>query len=648
MAYGVTEQMIETYGEIIFKLSLNKQVRRGDPVRELNFDEIEKQRAATGLTDEEIAERVGLLPEQVGVVRVFVERKYHRIDLHRRLFHLGGGKRWKASDYQHPAERLKIREEGMMLRKALNFHPERAAHYLEQGEWTNETMIQWLNGHAETRPDGAAMITTGKTITWAEMKESVDKLTNGLLSLGLIKGDVVAVQLPNIPEFLISYIAISAFGGVMQTIHMPYGQTDIEFLLSHSSARAVICLPAFKDFPTAQVMTGVKDGPGTLEHIILLGPEAPEGTMTFASLMIDGAPAIGNPPVGSDPFLLLYTSGTTSNPKGVPLTYQNMLGHGRLCAPEFGVTEDDRILSAAPLSHLYGLYSYHCTLYAGAASVLLPAFSPPDMAKLVDTTKPTAIFMGPAHAAAYKGTDLLAGHDFSSVNYSVFSGAYSPPDVMTWWREQTGSGLCQLWGMTELAAGTFSRPGMDVEVATKSAGPAAPGNEVRVVSQESGEPLAAGTEGELQVRGPSLFPGYLNNPEANADAFVEDGWFRSGDLAVIDEDGNLTITGRIKDIINRGGVKYNPADIEEIIFTHPKVAMTAIVPMPDPVLGERACCFVQLAPGEEMELTDITAYLHAQNVSKNKWPERLEVVDEMPLTPTRKVIKGRLTALLKD
>ena len=647
MSYGVTQQMIDTYGEIIFKLSLNKQSRRGDAVRELNFEEIEKQRETTGLTDDEIATRIGLLPEQVGVVRVFVERKYHRIDLHRRLFHLGGGKRWKADEYQHPAERLKIREENMALREALTFNPERAKHYLEQGYWKNDTLIQWLDDHAAVRPDGPALITETGIITWADFKDRVDQLTNGLMGLGLMKGDVVAVQLPNIPEFMIAHVAISAFGGVMQTIHMPYGKTDIEFFLNHSGARAIVCLPAFKEFPTAQVMTELKANSTTLKDVIVLGPEALEGAVTFSSLLQEGKPSIGNPPVGSDPYLLLYTSGTTSNPKGVPLTYQNMLGHGRLCAPEFEMTEHDRVLSAAPLSHLYGLYNINCAFAAGAAMVMLPAFSPPDLARMVDATKPTAIFMGPAHASAFKGTDILQKHDFSSVKYSVFSGAYCPPDVLRYWDEQTGSTICQLWGMTELAAGTFSRPTMSVEIATRSAGPAAPGNEVRVVSPETGASLAADVEGELQVRGASVFPGYLNNPDANAEAFTSEGWFRTGDLATIDDQGNLTITGRSKDIINRGGVKYNPADIEEIIFTHPKVSMTAIVPMKDEKLGERACCFIQPVKGATIDLDEITAFLAKQNVSKNKWPERLEIIEDMPLTPTRKVIKGKLAALLE-
>jgi non-ribosomal peptide synthetase component E (peptide arylation enzyme) len=163
-----------------------------------------------------------------------------------------------------------------------------------------------------------------------------------------------------------------------------------------------------------------------------------------------------------------------------------------------------------------------------------------------------------------------------------------------------------------------------------------------VVSPEDGEPLPANTEGDLQVRGCSVFPGYLNNEEANADAFTEDGWFRTGDLAIIDGDGNITITGRTKDVINRGGVKFNPADIEDLLVQHPKVEMVAIVPVPDSALGEKACCVVTLLGEVAVTLEELCILLDEHKIAKNKWPERLEIIDEMPLTPTRKVIKGRL------
>ena len=647
MAYGVTQQMIDTYGEIIFKLSLNKQTRLGDPVRELDFDDIAQQRAGSGLTDEEIAARIGLLPEQVSVVRVFVERKYHRIDQHRMLFHLGGGKRWKKDRYQDPKERLKIREEGMALREALSFNPDRAAIYLEEGLWNNDTLSGWLTTHATETPDASAIITSTECMTYGQLKNKVDRLTRGLMDLGLGKGDIVAVQLPNIQEFLITYLAIASFGGVMQTIHMPYAQSDIEFLLEHAKARAVISLPAFKDIPTVQIMLKCKQKYAALEHVIVLGSETVPGAIKFSSLMADDTPVVGNPPVGADPYLLLYTSGTTSNPKGVPLTYQNMMSNSRLSVDKFQVTNDDRILSVAPFSHLYGLHSYHITLCAGATAVLLPAFVPAEMAQLVETTRPTAIFLGPAHAVALQNAEILDKHDFSSVRFSVFSGAYCPPDLLRTYHSRTGSIVCQLWGMTELAAGTYSYPDQDMEVGINSAGPAAPGNEIRVVDLETGEAVSADTEGELQVRGSSVFPGYLDNLQANSDAFTDNGWFRTGDLAVINQDGNLKITGRIKDVINRGGVKYNPAEIEEILLTDSKIEMVAIAPVPDASLGERACCFVQMKSGESTDLEDICSLLKNKNISKNKWPERLVVVDEMPLTPTRKVIKSRLIEQLQ-
>jgi len=196
--------------------------------------------------------------------------------------------------------------------------------------------------------------------------------------------------------------------------------------------------------------------------------------------------------------------------------------------------------------------------------------------------------------------------------------------------------ITQLWGMTETQGGLYTRPGDGIEIAAASAGRPAPGAEARIAG-----------DGELQVRGSMLFPGYFDNPDANKSAFTEDGWFRSGDLAAEDGEGNIAITGRIKDIINRGGVKYNPREIEDLLDSHPGIAQSAIVPMPDEVLGERACCFaVATDPGIDLE--SLCQYLLGHGIAKTKLPERLVLVDEMPLTPTRKIIKGRLSLPLED
>jgi len=647
MTYGVTQEMINTFGEIVFKLSLNKQTRRGDPVRNLDFSAIEKSRAEMGLTDEEISKRIGLLPEQVSVVRVFTERKYHKIDQHRRLFHLGGGKRWKRSNYRSPAERLQFRGDAMTIRESIKFKPELVTKYIEKGYWTNETLYSHLEENAKKMPDSEAIIHPTGILTYKELKNQVDELTNGLMKLGLMKGDVVAVQLPNTLEFVLGYFAITAFGGIMQTIHMPYRDADIEFLLTHAKSRAVICLPTNKKFDTAGLMLRMKSKLKSLKHIITVGDKNSEGIHTLESLKIKGIPKIDNPPVGSDPFLLLYTSGTTSNPKGVPLTYQNMIGNARLSVAEFHMTWKDRNISAAPLTHLYGLYNFHVALCAGAANVLLPIFNPADLAKMIEKTKSTTVFLGPPHAASLLNTGLIDAHDFSSVRFSMFSGSACPSHLLKNYKDEiakqnNATRIGQLWGMTETAGATYCRDDGPEDLPLVSAGPAAPGNEVRVVSSKTGKALAPKTEGELQVRGSSVFPGYLNNEEANANAFTKAGWFKTGDTAFIDEAGNLTITGRTKDIISRGGIKYNPADIEDLIMTHQHIEQAAIVPMPDKVLGERACCFITTINDAVITLEDVCSILDKKTIAKNKWPERLEIVSEMPLTPTRKVIKAKL------
>jgi cyclohexanecarboxylate-CoA ligase/acyl-CoA synthetase len=198
--------------------------------------------------------------------------------------------------------------------------------------------------------------------------------------------------------------------------------------------------------------------------------------------------------------------------------------------------------------------------------------------------------------------------------------------------------VTQLWGMTETQAGMYTRPGDAPDVHANSAGRPSPGTEIRIAE-----------DGELQVRGCLLFPGFYDNEEANQAAFTADGWYRTGDLAAVDAAGNYSITGRVKDIINRGGVKFNPRDVEDRLDSHPRILQSAIVPMPDAILGEKACAFVVLRnKEEEISLDDVVAYLLSKNIAKNKLPERLMIVPEMPLTPTRKVIKSRLVAVLNS
>jgi acyl-CoA synthetase (AMP-forming)/AMP-acid ligase II len=452
----------------------------------------------------------------------------------------------------------------------------------------DDTLPHWLRKHATERGDAPAVVHQGETISWKTLDARVTRAAHGLRAKGVGRGDVVAAQLPNTPEFITAYLATARLGAIFCTLHMPYRGAEIEAILAHSGAKVFI--------------------DKALEYA--------DGDDRYPL------------PASSDPYLLLYTSGTTASPKGVLHTGRAMLGNGRVGAPEHGITEQSRVLSAAPLSHLYGLYSLHCAWAVGACTVLLPAFKPEDLAQTVQNSHPTELWTAPAHVAACRAAGLFEKYDWSSLKMAIVSGSMAPPDLVRYFKSKIPGAVTQLWGMTELQAGLYSRPGDPLDVSATSSGRASPGAEVRL-----------SPEGEIQVRGPSVFAGYYKSSE---NAFTGDGWFRSGDLGERRGD-NIAITGRTKDLINRGGVKFNPADVEQLLDSHPKVLQSAIVPMPDPILGEKACAFVVLRNKEEkISLEDVVAYLLSKNIAKNKLPERLVVVADMPLTPTRKVIKGKL------
>ncbi|HKQ28899.1 MAG TPA: class I adenylate-forming enzyme family protein [Burkholderiales bacterium] len=480
--------------------------------------------------------------------------------------------------------------------------------YAARGWWADDTLAKWLSHHVAERPVAPAVVFQDKTLSWQDLEETVVRTAAGLRKRGVSRGEVVAVQLPNTLQFLVSYLAITRLAAVMCPLHMPYRGAEIETLMRHSASRLAICTPQAKEMFQGRGIT--------FEEI------------DRSSSLAEEVPA----PQPKDAFLLLYTSGTTAAPKGVVHPYRSILGNGRLGAPEHGLNPQSRVLCAAPLSHLYGLYSLHCAWAVGACTVLLPAFKPDDLASTIEKLKPTALWTAPAHVAACRAAGVFEKYDWSSLRLAIVSGSMAPPPLVEYFAGKLpGCAVTQLWGMTELQAGLYTRPGDPFEMSATTAGRPSPGTQVRI-----------SPDAELQVRGPLLFSGYFNNPEENEKAFTSDGWFRSGDLA--EQRGEyFAITGRTKDLINRGGVKFNPADVEMLLDAHPKVLQSAIVPMPDALLGEKACAFVTVKPGAvQPTLEELVQYLLEKKIAKNKLPEKLVVLPELPLTPTRKVIKGRL------
>lgn len=640
---GVTDAMIASFGETVFRMSHNLQVREGDPVRLLDWPELERQREPMGLADAQIAARVGLTRDQVMWIRNAEEIRRFRGGQQAYLLELGGGRRYRPERVVRMEDRFTYSDDALRLRDALAFDPERARQFVANGWWNDDTLNGWLADRATARPNAPALAHAGSQVSWQALAERVARFAEGLRRAGVSRGEVVAVQLPNLPEFIVAYLAILRLGAVMATIHMAYRGAEIESLVGHSRACAAVCLANAKDTSPATVFLAARERLPTLKTVIALGPQV-DGAQSFADL--EASPPIARDvpgPVAADPFLLLYTSGTTSAPKAVPHSYHTMLSNARLSVPEHRLGQDDRILSAAPYTHLFGLYALHVAFACGATSVLLPVFTPPDLAAVIERDRPTALWTAPAHIAAVRAMGLLDKHDWGSLRLAIMSGSACPPElVRSFAAKLPDCAVTQLWGMTETQAALYTRPGDAPETAANSAGRPSPGTEVRLRGAD-GATVTAGEEGELQVRGCLLFSGFFDNESANAEAFTADGWYRSGDLATMDTAGNVSITGRSKDIINRGGHKFNPRDVEDLLAAHSKVLMAAIVPMPDAVLGERACCFIQLRPGAEPPTLELlNAYLTEKGIAKIKLPERLVVADALPLTPTRKVIKGQL------
>jgi cyclohexanecarboxylate-CoA ligase len=524
-----------------------------------------------------------------------------------------------------------------------------AGYFRAKEWWRDETLPGWLDRAVSVNGDGTAIATADGAMTYRELADRVYRIASGLRRLGIGRGDVAALHLPNFPEFLISWLAVNACGATMQTVHLAYGLREIEHQVRHSGAKIIIAPGAAKGRSPAGELVALLEKMESLRSVIAVGgPVA--GAEEFAA--VEARPAehgfAKNEAMADDLFVYLCTSGTTSAPKAVSVSSNHFLSNARLAAQEFGLTRDDRILCLAPFTHLYGLYTLQLGLCVGAAACMVPVFTPQDFILALRRMRPTVLFGAPGHIAVCLQQRLFESFDLETVRIAVLSGTTVPPALSTAFEHLLPRGrVMQAWGMTELQFGACGRPTDGRDVRFDSVGRAMPGTELRIADADN-RVLAAGETGELQVRGCSVFSGYVANAAANAESFTADGWFRTGDLAEMDRVGNVRLRGRLKDIINRGGVKFNPAEVEAIIASHPAVAQAAVAPLPDPVLGERAACFAMLHDRTTLTFDDLTSFLAERNVAKFMWPEYLEIVADMPMTPTRKVIKPELVRRLLE
>jgi cyclohexanecarboxylate-CoA ligase len=500
-----------------------------------------------------------------------------------------------------------------------------------------------LERHARERPDALAVAeASGRELTWGGLLAGSERTAARLLELGVSAGDHVALQLPNRIEFVTIALAALRIGAVCEPLMPIFRERELQFMLRESAARVLFVPERFRGHDHAAMAHGLKDALPTLEHVIVLPASGAPALQEHvrACTPSEDAPRPGPADVAQ----LLFTSGSTGEPKGVLHRHEVLDGAADAHIRHFGLGADDVIYVPSPLAHQTGfLYGMWIAIRLGVPQVLQEAWN----AELgLETMRRYGVTF--VQAAAPFLADLTAlGERPEPLRTFVATGAAIPRELARAAREALGADVGGAWGTTESCLGTAFAPGDPPERAWQTDGRALEGVTLRTVDDD-GAPLPPGTEGNFEVHTPWLFEGYLNRPELTGEAVTGDGYYRTGDLARIDAQGYMRITGRVKDVINRGGEKVPVAEIEQLLYAHPSVREVAIVAMPDERLGERACAFVVLEPGAELDLDGVRAHLDSHRVSTTYWPERLEPVDALPRTPSGKIRKYVLRELVQE
>jgi cyclohexanecarboxylate-CoA ligase len=504
----------------------------------------------------------------------------------------------------------------------------------------------WVRRWAAERPDEPAVIGAAadgadageRTWSWRELDAHADRVASLLLELGVAPGEVVACQLPNVAEFAALALAVTRIGAVCCPLMPIFREREISFMLRRARARVIVVPATFRsrNYPAeVAAVAGAESLP--LKHVLVLGGNYEEAVARQA---IDRAALDERAPAPDAFAQLLFTSGTSGEPKGV---LQRMDALTRAAAMEIrhlGLTREDRVFIPSPLAHQTGfLYGMWLALLLGVPQILQQVWDGPAALALLRRHGGTFVQAATPFLADLVDAVETSGDRPGELRIFVATGAAVPRALAERATRTLDAAVCGAWGTTETCLGSLAAPGDEPAKVWGTDGRALAGVRLRV-TDDDGNVLAPGQEGNFEVRSDCLFDGYLDRSDLTAEAMTPDGWYRSGDLAVIDESGYVRISGRVKDIINRGGEKVPVAEIEQLLHTHPKVKEVVIVAMPDERLGERACAFVVSAgSGDDLEFGEMQRFLDSAHVAKQYWPERLEIIAGMPRTQTGKVQK---------
>ena len=491
---------------------------------------------------------------------------------------------------------------------------------------------------AAERGDKAALIDgpSGRTITYPELTDSIRGLAAGLAERGFGKGDVFAHYAPNSPEYAVAFHGVATAGGVNTTANPMLTEDELAKQLVDSGARLLVTVPELLDKATAAARSS------RVEEIFVYGEAA--GATPFTSLVQPG----GDPPeIAIDPtddlIALPYSSGTTGLHKGVMLTHRNLVAnicqstHVGAFAKTLEEYSQETAIAALPFFHIYGLVVImNIPLYRGATVVTMPRFDLADFLRLIQDYRITRAWVVPPIVLAMAKHPLVDEYDLSSLEYMNSGAAPLSAELEVACGKRLGCHMQQGYGLTETSPVTHFVTDKLAGTMPGSIGPAAPNTECRIVDVVTEEDVPVGQAGELCIRGPQVMKGYLNNPEATAHAIDADGWFHTGDVARLDEDGSLWIVDRIKELIKYKGYQIAPAELEALLLTHPAITDAAVIPIPDEEAGEIAKAFV--VTGETITPDEVTAFV-AERVAPYKKVRAVEIVEEIPKSPSGKILR---------
>ena len=537
----------------------------------------------------------------------------------------------------------------MLLEGFTPYKEEDAERYNRLRWWAGLTFGDIIDKAADLYPDKEAIVDGKGRLTYSRTREMVDRLAIGLMKIGIQAQDRVLLHLPNWNEFVYSYFALQKIGAIPVLLIDRYRQYEINYLCRLTDAVAWIVPEGYGKINYLPIISDVLKENPRLKHVVLVRGEDHKKFLSLEALIETSELTNENLDKLSrrrpDPMQVTHmgpTGGTTGLPKVVPRTHNDYLCRAEYVARAWELGYDDILLVAAPVGHdlpfSIGLIP---TIFTFGKVVMLESTKPADICNAIQREHVTSIAWTPALAYRLVNFEGLNKFDISSLKKMYCGGGASPIQLIRGVREKLSCMYINAYGGTE-GMNVQTRLDYDIETVHRTVGkPTCPYDTYKVVDDRGNE-LPPNTSGEILIKGPGIFTGYYKSPEENKTAFTREGFFRTGDLAMIDESGNITLTGRIREIIKRGGESISTVEIENLIVTHPDVEAVAVVGMPDPELGEKACAYILQKPGANLNFEIIIDYLKTKNASVLQLPERIEFIDVMPLTKAEKLDKRAL------